>query len=598
MSAKQDGNRSSSGSGKFPVKKIPPTGLPENDASPPERDGRVREKDAGSGRSGATDATEDALSRRPVRSGGLGFVFRLPPSHDYIRRDGSGPKDGWAKGPGDPGPASRANGDGAKQATNVAGSNQSQPPADPPPYGDIHKFGYTRPLKKHEQTDLAGQSRSGGPPPGSQPPESPPPESPSSPESPQPAPSITKDAPTDSYLYANGQTFGYGQRSIKEGPLRADDEASDPQPEKPADDSAERLLCTIAAAQAGQAAPQAPGQAPDQPDAAPPPPDDFVHLHVHSNFSFLDGGSRVEELVARAAELGQTALALTDHDGLYGIVRFAKACAKRGIKPIFGAEVRVESLLPDGADATPAAPTATRDDPHHLVLLAETREGYANLCRLLSAAHLGEPERERPPLVDLESLAAHAKGLVCLTGCRHGQVGFLVDAGRDAQAHAALLRLREIFGPAHLYVELHYFGYEPHEQARPGQHGARVFEKIRVEGNRLGHRETPPEDDDHDDPSFMQSHCTTTYVASRGSHDTAAGAPVEAPRPRPAHPQPRPDLPHGQPQRLNPADYDVGFHRDGRAWRLSCLTYCERLARLAASCGLPTVLTTDAHYAA
>ena len=71
-----------------------------------------------------------------------------------------------------------------------------------------------------------------------------------------------------------------------------------------------------------------------------------MHLHVHSNFSFLDGGSRIEELVARAAELGQPALALTDHDGLYGAVRFAKACAKKGIKPVFGAEVRVESLLP------------------------------------------------------------------------------------------------------------------------------------------------------------------------------------------------------------------------------------------------------------
>ncbi len=64
-----------------------------------------------------------------------------------------------------------------------------------------------------------------------------------------------------------------------------------------------------------------------------------------------------------------------------------------------------------------------------------------------------------------------------------------------------------------------------------------------------------------------------------------------------ARPEPRPDLPQGQPQRLNPADYDVGFHRDGRPWRLSCLTYCERLARLAAACGLPTVLTTNAHYA-
>jgi hypothetical protein len=115
--------------------------------------------------------------------------------------------------------------------------------------------------------------------------------------------------------------------------------------------------------------PADPGPAPSPGDPAPVGPEaqpsPFVHLHVHSNFSFLDGGSRIEELVARAAELGQPALALTDHDGLYGAVRFAKACAKRGIKPIFGAEVRVESLLA----------AAESDDPHHLVLLAETREG-------------------------------------------------------------------------------------------------------------------------------------------------------------------------------------------------------------------------------
>ena len=92
-----------------------------------------------------------------------------------------------------------------------------------------------------------------------------------------------------------------------------------------------------------------PNEATPTPAAPSPPPaptaDSFVHLHVHSNFSFLDGGSRIEDLAARAASLGQTALALTDHDGLYGAVRFAKACAKHGLKPIFGVEVRVESLL-------------------------------------------------------------------------------------------------------------------------------------------------------------------------------------------------------------------------------------------------------------
>ncbi len=318
------------------------------------------------------------------------------------------------------------------------------------------------------------------------------------------------------------------------------------------------------------------------PDARPSAP--FVHLHVHSNFSFLDGGSRIDELVSRAAELGQPALALTDHDGLYGAVRFAKACAKHGIRPIFGAEARVESLC---GDEPP-------DDPHHLVLLAETREGYANLCRLLSTAHLADPERQRPPLITIASLCAHAEGLICLTACRHGEVGYLVDAGRDHGARAALLHLREIFDAAHLYVELQYFGYEPHQEAHAGQHGSPVYEKVRAGGGRLRHRPTAAEAASSSQSTLLQFFPSTTMIASWRADRAADTGPSHAAHPALAD---RPDLPRGAPQRLNPADYDVGFHRDGRPWRLSCLAYCERLSRLAAACGLKTVLTTNTHYA-
>ena len=235
--------------------------------------------------------------------------------------------------------------------------------------------------------------------------------------------------------------------------------------------------------------PTAPAGAGEEGSGASP----FVHLHVHSNFSFLDGGNRVEELAARAADLGQPALALTDHDGLYGAVRFAKACAKRGIKPIFGAEVRVESLAPEAPTPSPrdSPAEATAEDPHHLVLLAEDREGYANLCRLLSAAHLAIPDRDRPPLVTIDSLSQYAKGLICLTGCRHGEVGHLVDAGRDYEARAVLLALLTIFGPDHLFVELQYFGYEPHREAHAGQDGAAVYEKIHGDDKRIHHRAVP-----------------------------------------------------------------------------------------------------------
>jgi len=344
----------------------------------------------------------------------------------------------------------------------------------------------------------------------------------------------------------------------------------------------------------------------------------FVHLHVHSNFSFLDGGSRIGELVDRAAELGQPALALTDHDGLYGAVRFAKACAKRGIQALFGVEVCVRSLLAEvpagpvtsvgearaegggrqaGGDVTHSDPNASpegTDGPYHLVLLAETREGYANLCRLVSAAHLAVPERDRPPTVTAARLREHHGGVICLTGCRQGQVGRLIDADRTMEARAVLSTLREIFGSGHLYVELQHFGYEPHREAEAGQDGGAVYYKQRGDDGRLRHFR----DDGH--PATRGG--GYIHPAVRGSLGGASRAPRDPGGRRPARrlpprPTDRLDLPQGHPQRLNPADYDVGFHPDGAPWALSCPAYCDRLLHLARECGLPAVLTTDAHYA-
>ncbi len=128
----------------------------------------------------------------------------------------------------------------------------------------------------------------------------------------------------------------------------------------------------------------------------------YAELHAHSAFSFLDGASQPEELAARAAELGYTALALTDHDGVYGSLEFAHAAKHLGVRPITGAEVTLEG----GA---------------HVTLLVEDAAGYANLCRLLTAAHAHtrdstarDPE---PPALDPQLLAEHNAGLVCLSGC-------------------------------------------------------------------------------------------------------------------------------------------------------------------------------------
>ena len=134
----------------------------------------------------------------------------------------------------------------------------------------------------------------------------------------------------------------------------------------------------------------------------------YAELHAHSAYSFLDGASLPEELAIQAHRLGLKAVALTDHDGLYGSMAFAQAAKAWGVQPITGAEVTLQG----GA---------------HLTLLVETPKGYANLCRILSRAHLDHPRGE--PRVDWEHLARHAEGLIALTGCRQGELSSLVAAG-------------------------------------------------------------------------------------------------------------------------------------------------------------------------
>ncbi len=159
----------------------------------------------------------------------------------------------------------------------------------------------------------------------------------------------------------------------------------------------------------------------------------YVELHCHSNFSFLDGASHIEELVLKARELGYPALALTDHNGLYGAMEFAQSARAWGLKPITGAEITLES-------------------GHHLTLLAETGQGYANLCRLLSRAHL-DNERGAPAL-KRETLAQHTSGLIALSGCRKGEVPLLVAEGHFAEAEAAADWYAQAFGRQSFFIEL------------------------------------------------------------------------------------------------------------------------------------------------
>ena len=169
----------------------------------------------------------------------------------------------------------------------------------------------------------------------------------------------------------------------------------------------------------------------------PAAPDSYVELHCHSAYSLLDGASLPEVLVERAAALGQRALALTDHDELGGIVAFAEAARDRNIAGIIGAEVTVDaSRRNDHADADTTA-------LHHLVLLAESAEGYANLSTLVTHARMHAP-RGRPS-VSLDTLARHARGLFALTGCLRGLVPSLVARGDPDGACEAAATLLDIF---------------------------------------------------------------------------------------------------------------------------------------------------------
>ena len=158
----------------------------------------------------------------------------------------------------------------------------------------------------------------------------------------------------------------------------------------------------------------------------------WVELHTHSNYSFLDGASDVDDLADAAVEQGLDTLALTDTNGLYGAVRFANAAKERGLRPIFGAELQLQ-------------------DMGHIVLIARDRQGWTSLCRMISAAQLAGEKTK--PKATFELLTENAAGLFALTGCANGAVPRAVRAGDLATAREALARLGAVFGER-LYVEL------------------------------------------------------------------------------------------------------------------------------------------------
>ena len=172
----------------------------------------------------------------------------------------------------------------------------------------------------------------------------------------------------------------------------------------------------------------------------------FTHLHVHTEYSMLDGLSRIEPLVRRAKELGMDSLAITDHGGMYGAVDFYRSAREAGIKPIIGCEMYV---------APGSRHNRSPDDktPYHMTVLAKNVEGYGNLVKLVTKAHLEGFYYK--PRVDRELLQEHHEGLIVLSGCPSGEVPGLVAQGRMDDARAVALWYKEVFGDYYLEMMGH-----------------------------------------------------------------------------------------------------------------------------------------------
>ena len=187
----------------------------------------------------------------------------------------------------------------------------------------------------------------------------------------------------------------------------------------------------------------------------------FVHLHVHTEYSLLDGACRIGDLVKSAKEQGSPALAITDHGNLYGAVEFYNAAAKVGLKPIIGYEAYVAPGRRQDRETLPGS----QDAGHHLILLAKDLHGYRNLIRLATTAALdGFYYR---PRIDKDCLAAHAEGLIGLSSCLQGEVPSRLLAGDEAGARRAARQYLDILGRENFYLELQDHTLDDERKVRP-----------------------------------------------------------------------------------------------------------------------------------
>ena len=199
------------------------------------------------------------------------------------------------------------------------------------------------------------------------------------------------------------------------------------------------------------------GKTQSEPDI---PKAEFVHLHVHSDYSLLDAASRIPVLIKRAKELGFQALALTDHGNMFGALRFEKQCHAAGIKPLVGCEFYVA-----GSSRFERTGTEQGNKYYHLILIAKNVEGYKNLCMLNSRAFTEGFYYK--PRIDTELLKMYSGGLVCTSACLAGQLPRLLLAGQNKEAEEMVSLYQSIFGKENFFIELQDHGLEEQRRVAP-----------------------------------------------------------------------------------------------------------------------------------
>src|SRR5207247_2170798 len=186
----------------------------------------------------------------------------------------------------------------------------------------------------------------------------------------------------------------------------------------------------------------------------------FVHLHLHTEFSLLDGACRIDEVLDQAAKLQMPAIAVTEHGNLFSSVMFHDHAREKGVKPILGCEVYVAPGDRRSRNGNPG------ETANHLVLLAETNEGYHNLIKLVSAGYTEGFYYK--PRIDKEILAQHAKGLIALSSCLKGEVPESLSRQPEKKARDAAAAYKDILGPGNFSLELQWHGIEEQRVVNSG----------------------------------------------------------------------------------------------------------------------------------